>query len=118
MTVTSAQQMAAHDPALALAHDLVGGPIDAMTPLRGGRNARVFRVAAGAEVFALKLFPPPVDGRDRLATEIEALRLMQGRGIADVARVVAADPARNGALLSWLDGTPVQAPCDADIDAA
>jgi hypothetical protein len=118
MTATPAEQMAADDAALALARDLVGGPVAAMTPLRGGRNARVFRVAAGADVFALKLFPPPIDGRDRLATEIEALRLMQGCGIADVARVVATDPARHGALLSWLDGTPVAAPCDADIDAA
>jgi Ser/Thr protein kinase RdoA (MazF antagonist) len=118
MTALRAETTAAHDAALALARDLVGRPIDGLTPLRGGRNARVFRVAAGPEVFALKLFPPPIDGRDRLATEVEALRLMQERGIADVARVVAADPARHGALLTWLDGTPIAAPGDADIDAA
>jgi|HubBroStandDraft_6_1064221.scaffolds.fasta_scaffold207535_2 hypothetical protein len=105
--------------ALALARDLVGGPVDAIEPLRGGRNARVFCVAAGGERFALKLFPPPAaDGRDRLATEVAALRLMQGAGITTVARVIATDPARHGALLSWLDGEPIGAPSDADVDAA
>ncbi len=118
MTATPAEETAARDAALALARDLVGGPVDALAPLRGGRNARVFRVAAGAAVFALKLFPPPADGRDRLATEVEALRLMQGCGIADIARVVATDRARHGALLTWLDGTPIATPGDADIDAA
>jgi len=118
MTATSAAETSPQDDAMALAHDLVGAPIDAIAPLRGGRNARVFRVAAGPGVFALKLFPPPVAGRDRLATEIEALRLMQERGIDDVARVVATDPARHGALLTWLDGAPIATPTDADIDAA
>jgi hypothetical protein len=118
MTATPAAEAAARDAALAIARDLVGRPVDAITPLRGGRNARVFRIAAGREVFALKLFPPPADGRDRLATEVEALRLMQGCGIADVARVLATEPARHGALLTWLDGVPVATPSDADIDAA
>src|SRR5262249_28753350 len=78
-----------------------------------------FRLAAGGSVFALKLFPPPeADGRDRLATEVEALRLMQQHGIAGVARVVAVDPAQHSALLSWLDGAPIATPTDADIDAA
>jgi hypothetical protein len=118
MSAMPAAETAAHDAALALARDLVGGPVGAITPLRGGRNARVFRVAAGTEAFALKLFPPPTDGRDRLGTEVEALQLMQKCGIADVARVVATDPDRHGALLTWLDGVPVAIPCDADIDAA
>jgi hypothetical protein len=118
MTATPAAQMPTHDAALTLARDLAGRAVDAVAPLRGGRNARVFRVAAGPELFALKLFPPPADGRDRLATEVEALRLMQGCGIAGVARVVATDPARHGALLTWLEGAPVATPGDADVDAA
>jgi len=119
MMVTPAPETDDRAAALALARDLVGGAVDAIAPLRGGRNARVFRVAAGGERFALKVFPPPAaDGRDRLATEVAALRLMQGAGISTVARVVATDPARHGALLSWLDGEPIAAPSDADIDAA
>ena len=116
--MTAAPATDARDAALALARDLVGGPVAAIEPMRGGRNSRVFRVAAGGDTFALKLFPPPADGRDRLATEVAALRLMQGAGITTVARVIAADPARHGALLSWLDGEPIEMPSDADIDAA
>src|SRR5262249_40696777 len=71
------------------------------------------------ETFALKLYAPPdSDGRDRLAAEVDALALMRACGIANVAGVVATDPARHGALLTWLDGEPVTAPGDADIDAA
>jgi len=115
--------MSSPDAALALARDLardlLGRAVDAVAPVRGGRNAQVFRVAAGRDVLALKQYPPPGDdGRDRLATEVEALRLMQSCGIGNVARVVAADPARRGALLTWIEGTPVTAPSDADVDAA
>ncbi len=107
------------DAIRALAGSLLGGPIDGLAQLTRGRNSRVFRVAAGGAVYVLKLFPPPdADGRDRLTTEVEALRLMQVGGIASVARVVATDPARRGALLTWLDGEPLSAPSDADIDAA
>jgi hypothetical protein len=107
------------DSAGALARSLLGAPIDALEQVTRGRNSRVFRVAAGREVFALKLFPPPAgDGRDRRAAEVEALRLMQACGIADVARVIAADPAHHCALLTWLDGVPVTAPNDSDVDAA
>ena len=114
-----ASARSAADDIRALARSLLGAPIDALEQVTRGRNSRVFRVAAGREVFALKLFPPPAgDGRDRRAAEVEALRLMQACGIADVARVIAADPARHGALLSWLDGAPIAAPNDADIDAA
>jgi hypothetical protein len=107
------------DAVMALARSLAGAPVDALEQVTRGRNSRVFRLAAGGKVFALKLFPPPDgDGRDRLATEVEALLLMQQHGIVGVARVVAADPARHGALLTWLDGAPIATPTDADIDAA
>jgi hypothetical protein len=119
MIVVPAGEIEEGDAVLALARDLLGVPIDSIERARGGRNARVFRVAAGGALFALKLFPsPPLDGRDRLATEVEALRLMQGAGLTTVARVVAADPARHGVLLSWLEGNPIAAPSDADVDAA
>jgi len=104
---------------MTLAQALLGGPVDAIAPVRGGRNSRVFRVTARGETFALKLYAPPdSDGRDRLAAEVDALALMRACGIANVAGVVATDPARHGALLTWLDGEPVTAPGDADIDAA
>jgi hypothetical protein len=107
------------EAAMALARDLLGGPVDGVAPIRHGRNSRVFRVTAGGDVHALKHYPAPgTDTRDRLGTEVEALRLMEQCGIGRVARVVAVDAARNVALLSWLDGAPVDAIADADIDAA
>jgi hypothetical protein len=105
--------------AIALAGDLLGAPIDAIEPVRRGRNSRVFRVAAGGRLYALKRYPASgTDTHDRLGSEVDALRLMQRLGVANVARIVAADPARHAALLTWLDGVPVTAVADVDIDAA
>src|ERR1051325_1713871 len=91
------------DIAQALAGELLRTRVDSVEPVRRGRNSRVFRVTAGAERYALKRYPDPDDGRDRLGTEVETLRLMAVCGVANVPRVVAADPARHCALLTWLD---------------
>jgi hypothetical protein len=110
---------AERDAALAIARELLGAAVDAVEPVRRGRNSRVFRVTAGATHYALKRYPAPSeDARDRLGTETEALRLMSACGVADVPRVIAADPARRCALLTWLDGAPPAAVTDVDIDAA
>jgi hypothetical protein len=107
------------DPVAVLAGQLLDTSIDAVVPVRRGRNSRVYRIAAGAVSCALKLYPTPgEDARDRLGTEIEALRLMQRFGIGNVPRVIVADRARHCALLSWIDGTAVATLADADIDAA
>src|SRR5262249_49140719 len=92
------------DDVAAIARALLGAPADTIEPVRRGRNSRVFRVAAGRDVFALKRFPPPgPDGRDRLAAEVDALHMMHAWGIDDVARVMAVDRERHCVLLTWLD---------------
>jgi aminoglycoside phosphotransferase (APT) family kinase protein len=107
------------ESAAAVARDLLGAAVDAIEPVTRGRNSRVYRIAAGADRYALKQYPTSrEDARDRLGTEIDALRLMQQLGVPGVPRVIAADTTRRFALLTWIEGMPVDAIADADIDAA
>jgi hypothetical protein len=89
-------------------------------PLRAsGRNSRIYRVNAGGRSFALKQYPPRRDDpRDRLSTEVGALRLMAAGHIDVIPQVIGVDRERNYVMLSWIDGAPVEAISDADIDAA
>jgi hypothetical protein len=111
------------DGALAEAADvaraLVGDAVAVSRLVTGGRNSRIWRVASGERAFALKQYPSRKgDPRDRLATEVGALRLMERHGIDTVPRVLGVDGARGYALLSWIDGRDVNDVSDADIDAA
>jgi Ser/Thr protein kinase RdoA (MazF antagonist) len=102
-----------------VAESLTGGPIDAIVQVGGGRNSRVFRIDSSGRRFALKQYPSRNDDpRDRLATEVGALRLMAQYDVNVVPHVVAADGARGFALLSWIDGAPVEQVTTSDIDAA
>jgi hypothetical protein len=109
----------ADDPAVAVAQALLGARVDVVAPVAGGRNSRVYRVAMGDKLFALKRYPSLADDpRDRLATEVEALALMAACELANVPRVIAVDRKRNFALLSWLEGARIASVGSADIDAA
>jgi Phosphotransferase enzyme family len=102
-----------------VAESLTGGPIDAIEQVGGGRNSRVFRIDSSGRRFALKQYPSRNDDpRDRLATEVGALRLMAQYDVNVVPRVVAADDTRGFALLSWIDGAPVERVTTSDIDEA
>jgi Phosphotransferase enzyme family len=106
-------------PVLEAARTLVGGPIDAVERVGGGRNSRVFRIQSGGCSFALKQYPSrDDDARDRLATEVGALRLMERYHVDVVPRVVGVDEGRGFAILSWVDGAPVDEISNSDIDAA
>jgi hypothetical protein len=84
-----------------------------------GRNSRIYRVVRDGVCFALKQYPTKeFDPRDRLRTEVGALRLMEQTGIDTVPRVVAADAEAGYLLLTWIEGTAVTALTDRDIDAA
>ncbi len=109
----------AHGEIADVARALVGGPIDAIERVGGGRNSRVFHVHSNGNSFALKQYPSRDDDpRDRLATEVGALRLMEQCGFQVVPRVVATDADRGFALLSWIDGAAVEDVTERDIDAA
>ncbi len=85
----------------------------------GGRNSRIWCVRDGERAFALKQYPPRAsDPRDRLSTEVGALRLMERYRIDAVPRVLGVDAALGYVLLSWIDGRTVAEVGDADIDAA
>ena len=115
--------MSAHDQGLMaateVARGLVGCPVEVSRIATGGRNSRIWRVRGGGRAFALKQYPPRQDDpRDRLSTEVGALRLMERYRIDTVPRVVGVDGERGYALLSWIDGAAVIEVGDADIDAA
>ena len=86
----------------------------------GGRNSRIWRVRSGERAFALKQYPPRQDDpRDRLSTEVGALRLMERYQHRHVSRACSASMESAAMrLLSWIDGSDVTEVSDADIDAA
>jgi hypothetical protein len=106
--------------AAAAARTLLMAPIDSIERVRGvGRNSRIYRVGRGAEWFAVKHYPPRhEDSRNRLKTEIEALAFMERNGITVVPRSLASDAERGYALLSWVEGGPVDSADETDIEAA
>jgi Phosphotransferase enzyme family len=102
-----------------VARALVGAAVEVNLLQTGGRNSRIWCVRDGGRTFALKQYPPRSDDpRDRLSTEIGALRLMEHNRIEVVPRVLGVDAERGYALLSWIDGRDVGAVGDDDIDAA
>jgi hypothetical protein len=102
-----------------VARGLVGEAVEVRRFAGGGRNSRIWHVRSGQHEFALKQYPSrQEDTRDRLSTEVGALRLMERYCIDTVPRVVNVDNDRGYALLSWIDGRDVLSVSDADIDAA
>src|SRR5215208_7192283 len=98
---------------------LLGAELDAFERVSGGRNSRIFCVRAAGRVYALKQYPSRQDDpRDRLGTEIGALRLMERHDFVCVPRVIAVDQESNFALLSWIEGAPVTSVGDAEIGQA
>src|ERR1700722_15521983 len=88
--------------ATGIAQALVNDAVEVSRLVTGGRNSRIWRVTSGGRAFALKQYPSPRhDPRDRLSTEVGALRLMERHGIDTVPRVLGIDDARGFALLSW-----------------
>jgi hypothetical protein len=102
-----------------VAHALIGGAVEVSRLATRGRNSRIWRVHSGGREFALKQYPSGQDdARDRLSTEVGALRLMERYDITTVPRVLGCDRKRGYALLSWIDGSEVSEISDADVDAA
>lgn len=109
----------ASDPAKAIGAALARAPVEEIERVGGGRNSRVFRLVAGGRTYALKQYPSRADDpRDRLGTEVAALRWMEGHGFSMVPRVVAFDAGANYALLSWAEGRLVREAADGDVDQA
>lgn len=79
--------------------------------IRGGRNSRSFRVWSGdSELNVAKLYHrSESDKRDRLGTEVRALRFLHANGIRDVPIVKAVDEANNMVLYEHIDGKKIPA---------
>src|SRR4051794_32541049 len=89
--------------AYAVAQQLAGQGAEVRRLPSGGRNSRIYRVDRDGVSYALKQYPSKqFDPRDRLATEVGALQLMEQAELPGVPRVIATDPERGYALLSWL----------------
>jgi hypothetical protein len=102
-----------------VARGLVGGPVEQLRQVGGGRNSRVHRVDAASGTFALKQYPSLEDDpRDRLGAEVGALEWMAENGFAMVPRIVAVDRARNFVLLNWVEGEQVRDVGLEDIDSS
>jgi len=105
--------------ATAIAQALAGDAAKVSRLVTGGRNSRIWRVASGGRTFVLKQYPSRRDDpRDRLSTEVGALRLMERHGIDTVPRVLGVDGEHGYALLNWIEGSEVAEVREADIDAA
>lgn len=102
-----------------VARALIGGDVQLNRIMGGGRNSRVWRVRSSGGVFALKQYPPRGhDSRDRLSTEVGALRFLERHHIDTVPRAVCVDDQGGYALLTWIDGSDVTDIGDEDVDAA
>jgi hypothetical protein len=99
--------------AASLAAGLLGRPADAVTPVGGGGNNRIFRVTSGGQAFALKFYP--ADERDRLGAEYGALTFLAAHGMACVPRAMACDAGARAALYQWIDGVRPKALDEADL---
>jgi hypothetical protein len=107
------------DAARGVACALVGELAEVCRIASGGRNSRIYRVRFGGRLLALKQYPSLQDDpRDRLSTEVMALRLMERCAVDDVPRVVGVDRGQGYALMSWIEGSQVAEVTDADVDAA
>jgi hypothetical protein len=107
------------DVASRLVGRLAGGSRLQVSEVVGGRNSRVYRIDTPDGIFALKRYPLPTDDpRDRLAVETSTLTWMASHGLDMVPRVLAADPAANCVLLSWVEGSQVSTVGPDDIDQA
>ena len=69
------------------------GRVNAIVPLVGGANNRVFRVETAAGVVLLKsYFRHPDDPRDRLGTEFAFARFAWDHGVRCIPQPLACDP--------------------------
>lgn len=115
--------MTASDSGLAqakhVAQRLIGAGVEVRHLIAGGRNSRIYHVRRDDKEFALKQYPSRRDDpRDRLATEVGALRLMEDHHVTSVPRVVGIDRERNYALLTWIEGSEVATIGAKDIECA
>lgn len=83
----------------------LGAP-QAVEPMTGGRNNRVFRLVCrdGAAVVLKCYHHDPLDPRDRLKAEWSFLSYARARGVCNVPEPIVQDPAAHAALYGFVTG--------------
>ncbi len=87
--------------------------------IRAGRNSRVFRVdcKSGKTLLTKFYLQPTADGYSRLDQEWVALKFMNESGITCIPRPIDFDESAQGAIYSFIHGTPVKKATDENIRA-
>lgn len=99
-----------YDPEAAAARLLAGLGLpapEAVQPLPGGRNNKVWKVTAGGRRYLLKnYYWSETDPRDRLRQEWAFLKYLHAIGCPRAPRPFACDPGSRSALLEFIPGPP------------
>lgn len=84
------------------------GRVNAVAPMAGGANNRVFRVETASGVVLLKAyFRHPEDPRDRLGTEFAFSRFAWDNGVRCIPRPIIADAGAGLGLFEYVSGRPL-----------
>jgi hypothetical protein len=104
---------------VAAARRLTGETPLAVTLAGSGANSRIFRVEGPGGAVALKSYPARSgDTRNRQDVEWRALAFLRANGLRCVPARLARDESARFTALSWIDGAPVAAPTDHEVEAA
>src|SRR6266404_5962036 len=92
-----------------VAEKLLGAPVDALDPIDGGRNSRVYRLTvAPSRFYALKTYFRHVsDSRARMRTEFDSLRFLWENGERQIVQPIAASADDDCAIYQWIDGEKI-----------
>jgi hypothetical protein len=95
------------------------GHVASLTPLAGGRNARVVKALLedGDVVVLKRYFRHAGDRRDRLRTEYEALHFLWRHGERRIPRPLAVLPGYSLAIYTFVEGIPPGTATNEDMDA-
>jgi hypothetical protein len=96
---------------------LLGATAAELTRIGGGRNSRVYRLAAGGRSYALKLyFQSAQDARDRRAAEFNALHFLRRHGVHCIPEPLASDARLGASLFSFVEGELASATDTTELD--
>lgn len=89
----------------------IDAPIHAITPIRGGRNNRAYKLTTAESPYFLKQYlNQPGDKRNRLHQETSFLAHCHKHNINATAKLVSKFDSRHVALYNWVEGAPFSAP--------
>ena len=101
------------------AKSLAPGEVRSVRSVAAGANSRIFCVESSSGVFALKSYPVRHgDTRQRGEIEWQALHFLSRYGLTAVPTPLARDVTGRFLLMEWINGAPITAPSDNELEAA